>query len=298
MPRLNAIGCGNVGRTLCRLWHRNGIFEIGDVLSRSADTASQACSFIGAGRPVSSATALDSADVYMIAAPDDAIEDCARQLALSAPIDDHTVVFHCSGSRTSHCLASVQASGARTASIHPLKSFADPQHSADTFAGTHCALEGDPDACRILENALRGCGALCFRIDSRHKMIYHAANVFASNYLVVLLDAALQCYEKAGVPAPQAIEIMQPLIDGTLQNVSRLGTAQALTGPVVRGDAQLVAEQLGELYAWDGDMGALYAHLGQHAVGLARRRPNGQSPALDRVSKRLRERSSFRSNET
>jgi predicted short-subunit dehydrogenase-like oxidoreductase (DUF2520 family) len=289
MLRLNAIGCGNVGRTLCRLWHRKGIFEIGRILNRSADSASRACAFIGNGRPASGAAELGRADLYMIAAPDDAIEDCARQLALSAPIDNHTVVFHCSGSKSSRSLAAVQALGARTASIHPLKSFADPEHSVDTFAGTHCALEGDVDACRVLEQALGACGASCFRIESRHKMIYHAANVFASNYLVALLDAAFRCYEQAGVPAPRAMEIVQPLIEGTLQNVSRLGTVQALTGPVARGDAQLVEDQLRELSAWDRDLGTLYTQLGRHAVGLARRRHHAPSPALDRIAERLGE---------
>lgn len=290
MLRLNAIGCGNVGRTLCRLWHYNGTFEIGSVLNRSVDSASRACAFIGGGQPASDAVQLGRADLYMIAAPDDAIEDCARQLALSAPIDDRTVVFHCSGSKTSRCLEPVQALGARTASIHPLKSFADPEHSVDTFAGTHCALEGSVDARRILEDALRACGALCFRIESEHKMIYHAANVFASNYLVTLLDAAFQCYEQAGVPATRAMEIVRPLIEGTLQNVSRLGAVQALTGPVARGDAQLVDEQLRELWAWKHDIGALYAHLGRQAVTLARRRRNAPRPALDRIAERLGER--------
>lgn len=287
MLRLNVIGCGNVGRTLCRLWHRKGIFEIGNILNRSADSASRACAFIGAGQPVSSAAEFERADLYMIAAPDDAIEDCARQLAASAPIDDRAAVFHCSGSKTSRCLAPVQPLGARTASVHPLKSFADPEHAVDTFAGTHCALEGDAGACAILEDALRACGASCFRIEGQHKMIYHAANVFACNYLVVLLDAALQCYEKAGVPATQAMEIVQPLIDGTLQNVSRLGTVQALTGPIARGDARLVETQLRELSAWERDIGSLYAHLGGHAVGLARRRDNAPAQALERIAEQL-----------
>ena len=52
MKRLNIIGCGNVGKTLGRLWHQRGVFEIHDILNRTAESACRAVDFIGAGRGI------------------------------------------------------------------------------------------------------------------------------------------------------------------------------------------------------------------------------------------------------
>jgi hypothetical protein len=51
-PTLNLVGAGRVGRTLAALWLRAGVFTLGDVLTRSAESAAQAVAALGAGRPV------------------------------------------------------------------------------------------------------------------------------------------------------------------------------------------------------------------------------------------------------
>jgi len=47
----------------------------------------------------------------------------------------------------------------------------------------------------------------------------------------------------------------------TLDNVFRLGTVQALTGPIARGDHVVVAQQVEALGAWDARIAAIYKQL-------------------------------------
>ena len=290
MPRLTVIGAGKVGRALCRLWYERGIFHIGDVLNRRHESALEAVSFIGAGRAVEGWSELTRADLYMLSVPDDAIEACAEKLAQANGVDSASIAFHCSGSRPSSALGPLELAGARIASLHPVKSFADPREAAASFAGTPCALEGHRDACDILQAAVERCGARVFKVDAANKLLYHAGTVFASNYLVALAEVALICFERAGIPRPQGLSIAMPLLRGTLENVGRLGTAEALTGPIARGDADLVRAQQGALDERDQEIAALYALLGRFAVALATEQGGASSAALARIHDALTDR--------
>jgi predicted short-subunit dehydrogenase-like oxidoreductase (DUF2520 family) len=206
----------------------------------------------------------------MLAVGDDQIEEACASLALAPG----AVVFHCSGAKSSAVLASARARGAFAASVHPVRSFADPATVADSFLGTWCGVEGDQAALDALAPALAAIGARTVAIDPTAKTLYHAASVFASNYLVTVMDAALSAYQAAGIPAQVARDMAGPLARETLENVMRLGPGAALSGPIARGDMATVARQQQALDSWDAETGDLYRALAAATVRLAgRRRP-------------------------
>lgn len=271
-PTLNIVGAGKVGRVLGRLFAASGAFSVQDVLTRSQASAKDAVGFIGAGRAVDNMAAMRAADVWMLAVSDDQIGPACEQLALAhAHALGAAVVFHCSGAKSSSALQVAIEAGAATASVHPVRSFADPAHVARHFDATFCGIEGDARALAILEPALSAIGAQPVPIDAAAKTVYHAASVFASNYLVTVLDAALRAYQAAGIPESTARALAGPLATETLANVLRMGPQCALTGPIARGDMATVARQQSALDGWDGAMGDLYRALAQATVGLARR---------------------------
>ena len=110
------------------------------------------------------------------------------------------------------------------------------------------------------------------RIDPAAKTVYHAAAVFASNYLVTVLDAALRAYQAAGVPEAVARELARPLALETIANVFRIGPEAALSGPIARGDLATVARQQQAVAAWDAATGRLYQALVAPTEDLARRK--------------------------
>lgn len=273
MPRtLSIIGSGHVARTLGRLWHGRQCVLLLDVLSRSPDNAQAACDFIGAGRALHEYGALAQADVYLIATPDDQIAACCGRLAASGRIVPGTIVFHCGGALPASVLQTASARGAAVASVHPIRSFALPEQVASSFAGTWCGMEGDAQALAVVAPLFEAIGAQCIAIDPSAKTVYHAAAVFASNYLVTVLDVAVQAYGRAGIAEDVALEIMQPLVRKTVDQVFDAGTAAALSGPIARGDMATVERQAQALGAWDEAHGRLYACLAQATEQLARRR--------------------------
>ncbi|MYM33064.1 DUF2520 domain-containing protein [Duganella sp. FT94W] len=268
---LNLIGAGHVGRVLGRLFAQHGAFALQQVLTRSVDSARQAVAFIGAGQVASAYDQLLPAAVHLLAVGDDQIVAASEALARAVPLRD-SVVFHCSGALASDRLQAARDAGALVASVHPVRSFADPAAVAAQFAGTFCGVEGDAGALAVLTPALQAIGAQPVPIDAAAKTVYHAAAVFASNYLVTVLDAALRAYQAAGIPEPVARQLAQPLASESMANVFRLGAAAALSGPIARGDMATVARQQQAVSQWDPDTGALYQSLVAPTTDLARRK--------------------------
>ena len=272
VPTLNIIGCGNVGKVLGRLWIASGTFQVQDILNRSRASADAAVEFMGGGTAVDRWDALRPADFFMIGTPDAEVEAACAALARSGALRADAIVFHCSGALPSQVLASVKPAGAAVASVHPIRSFAGAEAVAASFSGTYCGIEGDAAAVERLSQAFAAIGARLVNIDPAYKSVYHSAAVFSSNYLVTLLDVALDAYARAGVTREDALKLMEPLVRGTVDNVFRLGTEDALTGPIARRDLGTVVRQYRALSAWNKGVGALYKRLGKFTAAIAARK--------------------------
>jgi predicted short-subunit dehydrogenase-like oxidoreductase (DUF2520 family) len=288
MRTLNIIGSGRVGRACGRLWSRAGVFGIQDVLTRSRDSAAEAVRFIGAGHAVGGLAEMRDADVWMIATRDDAIAASCDTLAASGKLAPDDIVFHVSGATPSTALKSAAERGALTASVHPLKTFPDPELAAQGFAGTYCGAEGHADALGVLKPAFEKIGATVFEITAELKPIYHAGGVFSCNYLAALVEAAVRAHEKAGIPRAASLKALEPLVRETVDAVFDKGPARALTGPISRGDVATVKRQLALVEQWDSSMGALYRDLGLIAVQLAERDGRVDAPRAAELRETLR----------
>ncbi|MBI2898826.1 MAG: DUF2520 domain-containing protein [Planctomycetes bacterium] len=259
MKSVCIIGTGQAARAMGRLLARAG-YAIAAVVSRSTDRARDAARFIGVGTP---STRTAAADLVLLAVPDDRIEEVAEGLGDVRG----SVVAHLSGARSSEILAAPRARGARTGAIHPLRSFADPAGAAESFPGTFCAVEGE--AAAELETVVRAIGGVPLRVRTEGKALYHAGAVFASNYLVAILEAALRLFEAAGVPRTEALPALAVLARGTVENVSRIGIPAALSGPIERGDAATVARHAAAIRERLPALAGLYSDLGRLSCEVA-----------------------------
>ena len=93
----------------------------------------------------------------------------------------------------------------------------------------------------------RAWGGRPFALADEAKRIYHAAAVFASNYVVTSIWAATTLFQSIGIR--NAGELLGPLVRNGVENVLARGGAKAITGPVARGDAELVQRHVEALRA-------------------------------------------------
>jgi predicted short-subunit dehydrogenase-like oxidoreductase (DUF2520 family) len=284
MKTLNIIGAGRVGRTLAALWRRHQVMDIHDVFNRTPQSTRHAVAFIGAGRAAESLAAMRPADLWMLTTPDSELPSSAARLAASGRLRAGDVVFQCSGALPSSELRASLVADVPVASVHPLKTFADPQDAVLSFGATYCVAEGDAAALAALKPAFERIGARVSEIDPQHKTIYHAASVIVSNYLTALMETGLQCYEKAGLPRDTAAAMMAPLVRETVDNIFKRGTVKALTGPIARGDAAVVARQVQALQAFDPRIAEVYQTLGRLAVDLSRAQGGASAVSLQAIA--------------
>jgi len=204
------LGAGKVGGAFARALHAAG-HEIIAELRRSDDPS-----------------ALGRADVIVIAVPDDALAEAA---GVVARLGRHgAVVIHTCGLQG---LAPLSDCGARTAAIHP----AVPVASAEQpFDGVTFGVTCHDDLREWCEAFVRTLGGVPLFVPEEQRAQYHAALSMASNFAVSLAADSADLLS--------SYEILGPLLRATVENVARLGPEQALTGPIVRGDAGTVAAHL------------------------------------------------------
>jgi predicted short-subunit dehydrogenase-like oxidoreductase (DUF2520 family) len=268
LKTLNILGAGRVGCTLARLWQAQSCMRVQAVCNTTLASAQNACAFIGEGNAYAALDSMPRADVWMIAVPDAHIAATAQQLADLH--GDASAAFHCSGAQSAASLLPLQQAGWTTASAHCLLSFATREIAVAQFKDTPCALEGDPDLLAQLRPLFSAIGAQCFEVASADKVLYHAAAVFATNFLPVLQGLAEDAWRATGMPAHLIAELRQRLLSNSVSNITALGPAGALTGPAARGDIEAIARQAAVVSNWDAQAGAAYRALSDLALRMAK----------------------------
>ncbi|MDP3704590.1 MAG: DUF2520 domain-containing protein [Legionellaceae bacterium] len=237
MMILNIIGAGHVGQTLGHLFVKHQLVSVGGIYNRTRESAMDAIRFIGQGSYCATIAELPHADITLITTPDDCIAKTCSSLALNRHIHAGDIVMHCSGALSSDCLFSMKERGGLVASVHPMRSFKQPAISVQEYIGTYCAMEGDEQALAVLGSLFEAIGSKTHIIKKDKKTLYHAAAVFASNYLITLSQQALECLNEAGIEHDIAMPLIVGIMQSTLTNLTILQSPkQALTGPVQRKD--------------------------------------------------------------
>ncbi|MDR3269953.1 MAG: DUF2520 domain-containing protein [Peptococcaceae bacterium] len=254
------IGAGLVGSALALKLQRQPGYAVRMIANRSRDKAESLASRVGAVVGTNQAIA-QTCELILITTPDRVIAAVAQEIA--ADCHAGQIVVHCSGSLKADILEPVRRNGALTVSVHPLQPFASVEIAAQALAGAYFTVEGEAQewACQWV----RELGGTARVIRADQKTLYHAAACVAANYLVVLAAIAADLLTYSGFEREEGLAALLPLMQGSLDNLAGAGLPQALTGPIPRGDADIVAAHL---RAMPPEYLPLYRQLGVYAVEL------------------------------
>ena len=267
------IGCGRLGISLAVFLSKQGFIPKA-FSSRSPESVERAIRFSGKGKGYENpADAAGTSPLVFITTPDTLIEPICEKIALEGGFTHDTVVYHLSGALSSSILCSAKKAGAGTGSIHPLQAFAPYEEGRKSpFKGINMSIEGDERAVELGKEIVNALKANSFTIPTHAKTVYHASAVVASNYLVTLEHFALELLKQANLSEENAYEVLEPLIKGTLNNIKQRGCINALTGPVARGDDEIVSRHLSDIDEKLPQFSDLYRLLGRYTLDLAEKR--------------------------
>ncbi len=282
------LGCGRVGRALAI-----GLKNAGYSLAVLADSDQRILPIMRGLFPNSQVTAKmqnwQNFDVLFIAVNDDAIATTATKLAKSEIPFQNRIVAHTSGAHTAELLTPLAEKGARTASLHPVQTFSGAQNDAFKFSTSYFALEGDVKAVAALQKIVTRIGGKSFVIAAELKPLHHLACVLVSNYVTTLMNMAANLLQPAGIPMEQAKVILLPLLQNAVNNLEHQEIAQALTGPIARGDVQTVQKHLQLLREHYRELLPIYLEMGLQTLKVAHRQPAVAKAKLAQIEAILRQ---------
>jgi predicted short-subunit dehydrogenase-like oxidoreductase (DUF2520 family) len=274
------VGAGRVGTAVAVLLQRAG-HDIAAVAGREA-TAGRAATYLPGVAVLPREDAAAAGELVVIGVPDDEIEQTAGLIA--GAIRPDAWVAHLSGALGLDAL--VAAHTERVVAIHPLMTVPDVESAIERIPGAATAVTAATEEGFALgERIARDIGGAPFRLADERRALYHAAAVFASNYVVVSAGVAEELLREAGVPDPAAA--LMPLARATLDNIARLGPGDALTGPAVRGDAGTIARNLDALRTFAPRSVPAYVELCRLALDLGARAGRLAPEARARVEEEL-----------
>jgi predicted short-subunit dehydrogenase-like oxidoreductase (DUF2520 family) len=234
-------------------------------LGRSLERAFRAAGYSASLVPGHTALIALPSSIVFVAVPDRAVAEVAARIARTHPSTRVSFV-HVSGSLGLGALDALRDHA--VGSFHPLQSFPEPRGEG-AFRGITVAVDAStPTLMRRLRAIARAIGARPKQVEDRERALYHAAAVFASNYVDVVLAKAVDLLRDAGWSEKAAIEGLLPLTEGVLANVRKRGPVAALTGPVRRGDVSTVEGHLAALRG--APVADLYRMLGLIALEIAK----------------------------
>lgn len=264
--RVAIIGAGKVGSILARALHSQG-YQLTGIASTTLESAEKLASEFDALAGTRAADMIREADIVIIAVPDRCIGQVVEEITEADGFSAGQIVIHTSGCLSVEVLKPVNKYGAFIGCMHPLQSFANRELPIATLAGVCFALSGQEETLAQVKAMVKDFGGQSFTLLDKDKALYHASACIVSNYLVSLMYWAGQIYGRLGLSPEEASLALMPLLQGTVQNIQKMGPTGALTGPISRGDAITIAAHLQALDQQNEKR--LYAELGRYTLSIA-----------------------------
>lgn len=272
-PCLTIIGSGAIGDALATAVHRK-LYNVGAIITkhrRSSDRLLSGLHSVYHGTDLSRLPA--GTRVIIIAVADDEIGRVVdKMVSISGFHWRDVVVLHTSGALSSGIFAPLKKLGAACGSLHPLQSFPRPLAVNDRkklFFDIWWGIEGDRKALRETKRIVSFFRGRTIILKPEEKVLYHAACVVVSNYIVTLVSVAREIAGKAGVDGKIFIKAAEPLILTSIRNAMKVSPEKALTGPIERGDEKTIRRHIEEIRRLVPQFLDTYAALGSETVALA-----------------------------
>jgi predicted short-subunit dehydrogenase-like oxidoreductase (DUF2520 family) len=259
------VGPGRIGTTLAVLWQRSGLECLGFHGRRPAPVR-RALVLVGRGSKLTLA-ALQQADLVLCAVPDAALPVVVTDALAAGGVRRGSLWIHASGHAAARILAPVGTAGGRYGSLHPLCPVPTVAVGVERLPGGVCAIEGPRASQPILRKLAKRLGTQPMVVAAARKSLYHAAAVLGSNQVVTLLAVAQSVFARAVGAVPR--RVVAEFARNALEQYERLGSQRALTGPLVRGEVELVAAHLQALQRSVPSAVAVYQALSAAALPLA-----------------------------
>lgn len=231
--KIGLIGCGKVGTTLCYLIkRRNHLVGVYDIKRHKEKRALR---LLGIKHNIPFKELCRKSEILLFATPDDEIVHAFKK---AQPfLYGKKYVVHFSGLLPASIFS--QQPHVYRCAVHPFATFPRiliPPARRNYFL----FMEGDPAALATVRKIFPKKYFTLRTIQKSDKVTYHLTGVFSSNLLIGLMAATYTLTKKIHWSEKDFYEVVVPLIEETLNNVKKFKLENALSGPLERGDVEVI----------------------------------------------------------
>lgn len=261
------VGPGRVGTALAAALAQAGHRVV--AVGGGSDGSRQRFAARIAGVPTSAdpAEAVRAAGLVLLCVPDGALEGLVAHIARSDAVRAGARVVHVAGALGIGVLRRAELAGARVAACHPAQTFPSGEVDLDRLVGTAWGVTARPDDRAWARALVTDLGGEPFDVPDDRRVLYHAGLAMASGGAGAAVALARQALLAARVADPA--RMLAPLAEASVANALERG-AEALTGPVARGDVGTVRRHLDQLDADAPSLADSYRRLSRVVLDLVR----------------------------
>ena len=252
MIKVVLLGAGNVAQHLIKAFEKSPSIELLQVWAR---TTHEIESLVSKTKITTDIQALVTADVYIIAVSDKAIEEVSNQLSAK-----NALVVHTSGSLGLNVLSS----HARAGVFYPLQTFS--KHLKVDFSTIPICLEATTSAdLELLKQIAGSISKSVHFITSEQRKALHIAAVFVCNFVNHLYQQGEVICKENNLD----FALLKPLIQETAHKILELSPAEAQTGPAKREDMKTIENHL--QFITDAKQRAIYTLMTQSIIDYGKK---------------------------
>lgn len=271
------IGAGKVGFSLGRYLVERGV-KVAGYASRSIESTREAALFTDTKVYDNFENLVDDSDIVFLTVTDGMLEEVWNRIRV-LPIKGKRIC-HCSGSLSSSIFSGIDECGAYAYSVHPLYAISDKRTSYRELHKAIFTIEGSSKYIEQIDEFIKKLGNKTQIIDTLSKTKYHAAAVMVSNQVVALAEIGMKLLLNCGISEINAKTMLESLMLGNVENIVKLGTREALTGPVERNDIETIKKHMECLSERDLK---IYVELSNVLLEIAKRKhPDKDFTALEK----------------
>ena len=248
MMKVTLIGAGNLATQLGKSLKKTGV-TISQVYSRTEESARTLGELLEAEWLTDIKSLRNEADVYIFSVKDGALSELITEVCKGR---GDKLFLHTAGSMPMSCF---EGKALHYGVFYPMQTFSKSKDV--NFERIPVFIEGNSieteNVIRSLANKL---SQRVIRLSSADRKYLHLAAVWACNFTNYCYTVASDILSEHDIP----FDVMLPLINETTEKIQHIGSKAAQTGPAVRGDKNVMSQQL-ELMSDRADLQELYKML-------------------------------------
>ncbi len=244
--KFSLVGPGRVGTSVALALARQG-WVCRSIVSKPSSRREQQLlnrKFPGTKILTSPVDLLPDFDVLFVAVRDDEVPCAISQLSEAVQVNwKGKTVFHFSGIVPLDALTALHELGASVGALHPISPFAQ-KYSPDFSRSIYYDFLGTPKALRCAREIVKGLRSKLLVLHSeKERAMLHVASVIASNTVVIAVKSAEEMISNF-IERGDAKSLLSNLLTSTAENISTKNGMSALTGPLVRGDFNIIESHM------------------------------------------------------